>query len=357
MLTLPTEYAMMEEDSLIEKILKIKKQMGSELTILAHHYQNPEIVKLADFAGDSFELAKRGSQLKETKIIVFCGVYFMAEAARTLAGEKQTVYIPNREAGCPLADFAPIKDVVCAWKELEQITDTKKIIPICYMNSSADIKAFCGEHGGLVCTSSNAQKVFQWAFEQGEKIFFFPDENLGRNTADKMKLKDLIVWNPAQILGGNSAEQITKAPVILWKGYCHVHAHWFKTADIDKMRAEHSGVKIIVHPECTPDVVKSADDNGSTAYIIQYVEKAAPECIIAIGTELNLVKRLHDRYKGQKTVIPLKRSVCPNMMKISIPHLLFCLENLDKPDFVVNVEQRVIDNGRLALERMLQVNG
>ena len=222
MLNLPTEYAMMDEGLLAEKIIKQKNKMGNRMVILAHHYQNPEIIKLADITGDSFELAKKGSLLKDVEKIIFCGVYFMAEAARVLAGKEQTVYIPNKEAGCPLADFAPLNDVQSAWKELSQLTDITKVTPACYMNSSAAIKAFCGEHGGIVCTSSNAQKIFRWAFERGEKLFFFPDEHLGRNTSRAMGINDIIVWVPSQILGGNSPQAIQKAQVILWKGYCHV---------------------------------------------------------------------------------------------------------------------------------------
>jgi quinolinate synthase len=351
---LPDDYALKDISEVTTRIREIKDKYKDKLVILGHHYQNDEIIKLSDFTGDSFALAKSASLQEDAEKIVFCGVYFMAEAARVLAKDTQKVYLPNHNAGCPMADMATILQAEKAWKELSEFTDTNKVIPVCYMNSSADIKAFCGKNAGIVCTSSNAEKIFRWAFERGDKILFIPDEHLGRNTANKLGIKEVVLYNPELKYGGLLKSEAEYAKVIVWKGFCHVHGDWFTKADVEKTRKDFPDVKIVVHPECSQNIVNLSDANGSTSFIIDYVENSEEGSVIAVATELNLVKRLHDKYKGKKTVIPLKRSVCPNMMKISPAHLLYCLENLDKKDFEINVDKSVIENSRKALQRMLE---
>ncbi len=352
---LPEQYFLLSEQETVKKIKDIKRKYGSGLVILGHHYEQDLIVELSDLKGDSFALAKMASEQEKAEHIVFCGVYFMAEAARILAKPAQTVYLPNHTAGCPLADFADIESAEKAWTEMQEYIDTEKVIPACYMNSSADIKAFCGEHGGIVCTSSNAEKIFRWAFEQGEKLFFMPDEQLGRNTAAKLGVDEIMVWDKSKHLGGNTAEQIKNAKIIVWKGYCHVHALKFTIENVKQLREKYPGIKIVVHPECTPDVVNACDAAGSTSFIIDYVKDAPKDSVIGIGTELNMVNRLYNEYKGEKTIVPVNSSICPDMMKISVYHLLYCLENLVSGDFAVEVNDNVIINARKALERMLEV--
>ena len=354
MTTLPTDYALTDINEITKRIKEIKDKYKEKLVILGHHYQNDEIIKLSDFTGDSFALAKSASLEKNAEKIVFCGVYFMAEAARVLANKSQKVYLPNHEAGCPMADMANITQAEKAWKEISELYNTSKLIPVCYMNSSADIKAFCGKYNGIVCTSSNAEKIFKWAFSKGEKILFMPDEHLGRNTANKLGIKEVALFDPDFKYGGLIKAEIDYAKVIVWKGFCHVHGDWFSLDDIKKIKDKYPDAKVIVHPECNERIVNASDANGSTSFIIDYVKYAPLGSVIAVATELNLVKRLYDEYKDKKLIIPLKRSICPNMMKISPAHLLYCLENLDNKDFEINVDKRVIENSRKALIRMLE---
>lgn len=350
---LPDEYRGIPDNLLIERILEKKALLRSKLVFLAHHYQRMEIVELSDFRGDSFGLSKVASEQKETDFILFCGVHFMAESADILRQEGQMVLHPNLSAGCPLADMADISDVLYAWEEIQKICGDN-VLPVTYMNSRATLKAFCGKNGGTVCTSTNASKIFDWAFKQKEKIFFFPDEHLGRNTALKkgIKRERIILWNPKEKLGGNTPEDIKRAEVILWKGYCHVHTN-FKPEDVHKAREKFPQAKIVVHPECTEEVVALADATGSTEFIVNYTKNQPPGSTVIIGTEVNLVSRLA-KENPDKTILELKRSLCPNMFRISLNHVLWTLEHLGKVN-VIRVPEGVKADARLALERMLSV--
>lgn len=337
---------------IIEGIREKKKELGDELLILTHHYQRGEIVELGNYRGDSFDLSRKAARSSAGRI-VFCGVHFMAESARILCGEHQTVQIPDEEAGCWMSDMADHVMVKRAWDELVRVVPEESVMPVTYMNSDAVIKAFCGQNGGIVCTSSNAGKAFEWGFEQREKIFFFPDQHLGQNTANQMGIpsENVIVWDPAKPLGGNSPPAVEQARIILWKGYCLVHTR-FTIAQMEFMRKKNPGSKIVVHPECTPEVVNLADAVGSTSYIVNYVEKAAPGSRIIIGTEINLVKRLAAEHTD-KTVLPLYDSLCPNMYKISPEKLL---ETLEKPEKnLVTVPADIQSQAVMALERMLSL--
>ena len=263
------------DHEITEKIVAIKEKTGSELLILTHHYQRKEIVDLGDHRGDSFGLSQKAAADKAARFIVFCGVHFMAESAQILAQPYQTVQIPDEEAGCWMSDMADIFMVEKAWREIAGVVDAESVTPIVYMNSDAALKAFCGRNGGIVCTSSNAPSAFQWAFKQREKIFFFPDQHLGRNTAHKLEIepKEIIIWNPEKPLGGHTPEEIKQASVILWEGYCLVHTR-FKVDHIHEMRKKFPDARIVVHPECTREVVELADAVGSTSFIVKYAESA-----------------------------------------------------------------------------------
>jgi len=352
---IPDEYKKLSENAIKNRILEIKLKLGKRLVILGHHYQRDEVVELSDFRGDSYGLCKKAAGQKEAEFIVFCGVHFMAEAADIISNSDQVVQIPDLIAGCPLADFADLASVTQAWQAIESICGTEIITPITYINSSADIKAFCGRNRGMVCTSSNAMGAFKWAFQQTEKLFFFPDQHLGTNTGNKFGIgvNERIVWNPDQPLGGNTPDQIEQAQLILWKGHCHVHT-WFNLSHIQTVRKKYPEAKIIVHPECPEDVVSAADDNGSTSYIIQYVQQAEPNSAIAIGTELNLVHRL-GKENPDKKIIPLARSLCPNMYKINLYNLCYTLDNLGQVN-VVQVPDDIQKDALIALNQMLQIN-
>ncbi len=340
------------EQETLEAIRALKKQYGERLVILGHHYQRHSVVAISDFLGDSFDLARRAAAQKNAEFIVFCGVQFMAESAAVLAQPHQKVIHPNPEAGCPLADFAPLEQVEAAWQHLEQLTDPAQFTPVVYVNSSADLKAFVGEHGGTTCTSSNAARAFEWAFRRTKKLFFFPDKNLGRNTAVALGIPDAEIreWDPELPDGGLTAEEIRQARVLLWKGYCHVHA-WFRKFHVERARLRYPTGKIVVHPECAPEVVQASDGNGSTKFIVDYVQKAPAGSTIIIGTELNLVTRLALE-NPDKTVVPLAQSPCPNMWKITPKNVLEVLENLGNLH-VVSVSDSIISGARKALERMM----
>ncbi len=340
------------ENSTIDKIIEIKNKLGKEVVILTHHYQRKEVVDLGDHKGDSFDLSQKAAVDENAKTIIFCGVHFMAESAAVLSQPHQTVQIPDMDAGCWMADMADIVMVERAWKEVSKVVDTASITPIVYMNADASIKAFCGRNEGLVCTSSNADAAFKWAFDRREKIFFFPDEHLGRNTGHKMGLKpdEMILWDPEKPLGGNTEDDIRKARVFLWKGYCLVHTR-FTTEQIEMKRKEFPDARIIVHPECTREVVAESDASGSTSYIVTYVDQAPSGSTIVIGTEINLIERLALEYPD-KNVIPLHRSLCPNMYKISPENLLQVLENIGELN-VVTVPEQIKNDARVALDRML----
>ena len=343
-----------DDNYLIEQIQNLKKDLGDALIILTHHYQRNEIVDIGHYRGDSFELAKTAASDREAKFIVFCGVHFMAESSEILSQPHQTVQIPDTRAGCPMADMADINDVEKAWKNVTSIISSASVTPIVYMNSDAQIKAFCGRHGGVVCTSSNAPAAFHWGFEQREKIFFFPDQHLGINTGNTIGLRpeEMIIWNPEKQLGGNTPDNIKKARVILWDGYCHVHTR-FRVDHVEKMRETYPEAKIVVHPECTRDVVDLADAAGSTSFIVKYVKNASPGSTIIVGTEINLINRL-SQDNPDKTVLDLHYSLCPNMFKINPKNLLWALENIGRAN-IVTVPEEIKTDARMALDRMLSL--
>lgn len=349
---LPDSYLGLDIVEMQTRVREHKRRLGAELCILGHHYQRQEVIDLADFRGDSFALSKIASE-QTAKWIVFCGVEFMADSARLLARAEQTVIHPDTSAGCPMADMAGTPAVERAWQELAGVYgDCDGLVPVTYMNSDVETKAFCGRHGGTVCTSSNADRVFDWAFAQGERILFFPDEHLGRNTAwDKgLRGEDVVLWNPALPLGGHSPEALRRAKVLLWKGFCHVHTH-FTVAMIERARAEDPDVRVVVHPECERDVVAAADAAGSTAFIIDWCRRQPAGSRVKIGTELNLAQRCQLE-NPSLTVTPLDRSICPNMWKVSLNDLLWALDRLGEVN-VVEVEAALAADGRKALERML----
>lgn len=345
-----------DEKYFIEQIQAIKEALGEELIILTHHYQRKEIVDVGDYRGDSFGLSKTAAEDKAARFIVFCGVHFMAESAEILSQPHQTVQIPDQDAGCPMADMADIHNVERAWKDVASITGEDAIMPIAYMNSDARIKAFCGCHGGAVCTSSNALAAFGWGFGRREKIFFFPDKHLGYNTGNQMgiQLDEMIVWDPKKPLGGNTQESIKKAKVILWDGHCHIHTR-FRVEHVSKMRKEYPEARIVVHPECTREVVELADAVGSTSFIVKYVENAPPDTTIIVGTEINLINRL-SLENPDKKVLDLHYSLCPNMFKINLKNLLWSLENIGQAN-VIKVPEAVKTDARIALDRMLALTG
>jgi quinolinate synthase len=348
-------YLLVPDHSLDERIAAAKAQLGTDVVILGHHYQRDEVVKFADFRGDSLKLAYQASEAGG-RYIVFCGVHFMAESADILRRAHQAVILPDLNAGCSMADMADIGQVETCWSELEDLGGLR-VIPITYMNSTAAIKSFTGEHGGAVCTSSNAAKVMRWAFEQGEKVLFLPDEHLGRNTAFRMgiPLDQMIVWDPYQDLGGNSPEANRAARVILWKGYCSVHQR-FTPQHVARVRREHPGVRVIAHPECRFEVAQAADQIGSTEGIIKAIMDSPAGSQWAVGTEIHLVNRLSKEIPDRK-IISLDSSVCvcTTMFRITPQHLLWALENLVAGNVVnrISVDDRTRHFARVALDRML----
>ena len=337
------------------EIRALKAALGPELLILTHHYQRLEIVALGDYRGDSFGLSQKAAANREARFIVFCGVHFMAESAAILAQPHQTVQIPDLKAGCLMADMAALEQVDMAWTELTEITAGATMTPVVYMNSDASLKAFCGRHGGLVCTSANARAAMAWGFGQGEKVFFFPDQHLGRNTGNLLGLRpeEMIVWNPEKLLGGNRPEDIRRARLILWDGHCHVHTR-FHVEHVAKMKQAFPGARLVVHPECTQEVVALADACGSTGFIANYVQEAPPGSTIIVGTEINLVSRLALEYPDRE-VLDLHYSLCPNMFKIDLPKLLWTLENLGSVN-VVTIPEGMKSEARIALDRMLSLS-
>jgi len=354
--TLPDAYRRMAPDELDRRITESRSALGSELVILGHHYQRDEIIKHADFRGDSFKLSQLAAERSQARYIVFCGVYFMAESADILSGRDQAVILPNLTAGCSMADMANLTDVSAAWQALSGV-GRGSIIPVTYMNSSADVKAFCGEHGGIVCTSSNAPTVLRWAFRHGRQVLFFPDEHLGRNTADKIGLNQQAVstWDPRD--PGESVRRAADASLIVWKGFCSVHER-FTVDQISRARAKHPGCTVIVHPECRREVVLAADRNGSTEFIVEAIDAAPPGATLAVGTEINLVNRLAQDYPD-RTIFCLDPIVCPcsTMYRIHPAYLAWVLDNLFDGRIVnqITVDGRTAGHARLALDRMLDV--
>ena len=355
---LPKAYQGLSAQELDARIRAARAKLGTKLVILGHHYQRDEIIKYADFRGDSYKLAQNAAAHPEAEYIMFCGVHFMAESADILSGPHQKVVLPNMSAGCSMADMAPTDEVIECWKALqaiEGITDT--VLPITYMNSTAALKAFCGSNGGLVCTSSNAKAVLQWALARKSKVLFFPDQHLGRNTAVKLgyQPEDCVVWDPFQPLGGNTPEVLRKATFILWKGHCSVHKR-FTVEQIKQARERFPDVKVLVHPECELEVVQAADYDGSTEYIIEMVSEAPAGSKWAIGTEINLVNRLA-KENPDKTVFCLDPVVCPcsTMYRIHPAYLAWVLEELVAGSVVnqVQVHPEIAQWAKVALERML----
>jgi len=339
----------MAKDSPHQIILDRKKALGERLIILGHHYQADEVIRHADFIGDSLELARKVSELREAQIIVFCGVLFMAQTAVILAPDKH-IYIPDKQAGCPLADAAGIDDVLCAWEVIKKLG---RVVPITYVNSSAEIKAFCGRNGGAVCTSGTALKILKWAFTQGDRVFFLPDQNLGRNTARTMDVPDelMATWDPQN---PPLPKALENARIILWHGWCPVHAPIMTVKDVQKVRREHTDVRVIIHPEADPETVKASDAFGSTAQMIDYVKAQPLGTKVAIGTEINMVRRLSESYHAIVKVVPLVESACADMAKITPEKLARCLMELTD-DYRVRVPEAVIADARRALDRMLKV--
>lgn len=361
---LARSYTDLSGNELFDKIENSRRILGEEILILGHHYQRDEIICHVDFTGDSYKLAKNAVARPRAKSIIFCGVHFMAESADILTGDSQSVILPNLSAGCSMADMANLFQVRNAWRQLETVlgSDIKSLIPITYINSAANLKAFVGERDGTVCTSTNAPIAVQWALNCGEKVLFFPDQHLGRNTGVKLGFdpdRDMIVWDPAQPLGGNSEESIRNATFILWKGHCSVHQR-FTTEQILKARIEDPKIKILVHPECPLDVVQAADFNGSTEFIIQTVTDAPAGTSWGIGTEINLVSRLAKQFP-EKRIFCLDPQVCPcsTMYRIHPSYLAWVLDQLlDGNQLnVIKVPENVKIPARKALETMLTITG
>ncbi|MDD9381652.1 quinolinate synthase NadA [Streptomyces sp. ZAF1911] len=348
------------DPDLVARARAAKEKLGDKVFILGHHYQRDEVIEFADVTGDSFKLAKDAAAKPEAEYIVFCGVHFMAESADILTSDDQKVVLPDLAAGCSMADMATAEQVAECWDVLTDAGIAGVTVPVSYMNSSADIKAFTGKHGGTICTSSNAKKALEWAFEQGEKILFLPDQHLGRNTAVRdmgMSLDDCVLYNPHKPNGGLTVEQLRNAKMILWRGHCSVHGR-FSVDSVNDVRARIPGVNVLVHPECKHEVVAAADYVGSTEYIIKALEAAPAGSKWAIGTELNLVQRLANRFAAEdKEVVFLDKTVCfcSTMNRIDLPHLVWTLESLAEGNLVnqIQVDKETESFAKLALERML----
>ena len=346
------------DPDLVARARAARKTLGSDVLILGHHYQRNEVIEFADITGDSFKLAQEAANQSSVENIIFCGVHFMAESADILTSDKQRVILPDLAAGCSMADMATANQVAKCWSELQSIGVAEKVIPVTYMNSSAAIKSFTGEHGGTICTSSNAEAAMKWAFTQGEKILFLPDQHLGRNTAVLslgLTLDDCVLWNPWKPMGGLTEEQIKKAKVILWRGHCSVHGR-FSIDSVNEIRKRVAGVKVLVHPECTHEVVSAADQIGSTEKIIQIVKSSPAGSKWAIGTELNLVQRI-SQTNPDKEIYFLDKDICycSTMNRIDLPHLVWAMESLVSGTVVnqIRVAPDVARYSKLALERML----
>ena len=364
-------YKALENQKLAERIEAIRQELGSRLLILGHHYQQDEVIVHSDLRGDSLKLSQLAASNSDCRYIVFCGVHFMAETADILAnrpeklaereGQRVSVILPDMAAGCSMADMAAIQQVEDAWDDLSELVDTERIVPVTYINSAASLKAFCGRHGGIVCTSSNAASVLEWAFERGQRVFFFPDQHLGRNTARTMGITNdqMPVWDPHHDeLGGNSEAAISGSKVVLWKGHCSVH-QMFRAEHVRQFREQHPEIKILVHPECPQEVNDLADVSGSTGKIIETVEKSSAGTKWAIGTELHLVNRLKNEHPEQEIhfLSPVV-CMCATMYRIDLAHLCWTLENLaaGTPVNVIEVDEETAKWSLVALKRMLEVS-
>jgi quinolinate synthase len=363
-------YRSLSNDELQARIAAIRAEMGPRLLILGHHYQQDEVIALSDLQGDSYQLSQMAAGSRECEAIAFCGVHFMAETADVLVNRPErlaergwrrvTVILPDLAAGCSMADMAGVDQVENCWEELGRVIDTAEITPVTYINSAASLKAFCGRHGGIVCTSSNAAAVLKWSFARTKRVLFFPDQHLGRNTAKAMgiPLDEMGLWNPhADELGGLTEEQIRNSRVLLWQGHCSVHA-MFRPEHVDQFRGKYPGIKVLVHPECSMEVVDKSDLRGSTSRIIREVEAAPPGTKWAIGTELHLVNRLNHEHPEQEIhfLSPVV-CMCATMYRIDLAHLCWSLENLaaDTPVNVIRVDEETARWALVALERMLTI--
>jgi quinolinate synthase len=360
---LPDRYTLASADELDSWIAAAKAELGARLVILGHHYQRDEVIKWADARGDSFKLARFAADNHQATDIVFCGVHFMAESADVLTGPHQRVVLPDLNAGCSMADMADIDQVEECWEALAAVTDVDRIVPVTYMNSAAALKAFVGEHGGAVCTSSNARAVLEWALGKGPrgevKVLFFPDQHLGRNTAYDMGYREdaMRVWNPRFELGDLEERDLKEATFLLWRGHCSVHQR-FRPEHVAAFRAEHPGGEVIVHPECAHDVVELADRVGSTERILDWVETAAPGSVVGVGTEIHMIQRMAREHPDVE-VVSLDPLICPcsTMFRIDAPHLAWCLEALTRGEVVnqVSVDDITAEWARVALQRMLDI--
>ena len=355
---LPDRYTAATQQELSSWIAAAKAILGDRLLILGHHYQREEVMRWADARGDSFGLSRLAAE-SVAEYIVFCGVHFMAESADILTGGRRKVILPDLNAGCSMADMADVDSVEEAWEALAAVTDIERIIPITYMNSSAALKAFVGDHGGAVCTSSNARAILTWALGRGDKLLFFPDHHLGRNTCYQLGMgaSDMRVWDPKRDLGGLEEVEVKEATLLLWKGHCSVHQR-FKVAHVDAFRAEHPDGIVVVHPECAHELIEVADQVGSTDFIIKAVEAAAPGSVIGVGTEIHLVQRLAAEHPD-RTVVSLDPLVCPcsTMFSIDAAHMAWVLENLVQGTVVnqITVDEETAAWARVALQRMLEI--
>jgi quinolinate synthase len=359
---LPDRYLRLSDDEMDARITAAKATLGERLVILGHHYQRDEVIKFADFTGDSLKLARAAATRHTAEYVIFCGVHFMAESADILRGPHQKIVLPDLAAGCSMADMAAEDQLEVAWRELAEMgVDVSTIVPVTYINSSAAIKAFVGQHGGVVCTSTNAAAVMSWAWERGEKLFMLPDQHLGRNTGYKLgvPLDRMVVWDPHEVGGGLSSQQAKDAKLILWKGHCSVHTR-FTVAQIDAFRKKYPEGKVIAHPECTFDVVQAADLSGSTEFIIQTVKGSPKGSVWAVATEIHLVNRLANEVAPDRLVVTLDPfgCLCSTMFRVSPNHLLWILEGL--VDGQVHNQIIVPDEtkrwAKLALDRMLEIH-
>ncbi len=356
---LPERYLGLSDAEMDARIAAARATLGRRVVILGHHYQRDEVIKFADYTGDSFKLAGEIARHPDAEFIVFCGVHFMAESADVLSAATQQVILPDLAAGCSMADMAAPEQLEMCWTDLEQM-GIRSVVPVTYINSAASIKAFCGERGGVVCTSSNAAATLRWAWERGERVLFLPDQHLGRNTAYRMgvPLDQMVVWDPNEIFGGLDPDQVTRARIILWKGHCSVHTR-FTVRQIENLRAQHPGIRVIVHPEVPWDVVQAADDSGSTEYIIKQVKDSPAGSTWAVGTEIHLVNRLAREVAPERTVLSLDQfgCLCSTMFRVSPNHLLWTLEGLVEGTvhnrIVVSEEQKHWT--KVALDRMLAI--
>jgi quinolinate synthase len=362
-------YKSLDGQVLIERIQAVRRKMGPQLLILGHHYQQDEVIALSDLRGDSYELSQRAAASTECRAIAFCGVHFMAETADVLAnrpqrlaergGQRVTVTLPDVAAGCSMADMAAIEQVEDCWAQLAEVIDVDQVTPVTYINSAASLKAFCGRHGGIICTSANARAVLQWSFARRQRVLFFPDQHLGRNTARAMgvPLDEMPLWDPRRDLGGNDEPTLRRSRVLLWKGHCSVH-QMFLPAHVEQFRRKYPDIKILVHPECMMEVVDQADVIGSTGKIIRAVREAPPGTRWAIGTELHLVNRLkHDHPEQEIHFLSPMVCMCATMYRIDLPHLCWAVENLaaGTPVNVIRVDDDTSRWALVALERMLEV--